>query len=258
MSIKQDALKMTFSNQTNSHLPQFKNKEAGKLPPSPVLFNNAPPKPLHSAAPFKLEEYLSCEPRIIEFLDYEPSKIYSKQLSVINKSKGSISFHFENFEENRYDVFNLQFQSSGKLAAGLSVPFQLSFFPNNREDFETYLNVKTPKGSGRIQIKCRFKKSIVEIKERNVDFQDTILGECTTKYLDIFNRGGKETKVFIKDANGQFLANNVDCFRSFFDNQNKGDSLVVNIPISSVKLNCARNLIKSIISCLLFHYFKRI
>lgn len=207
----------------NSQIPKIRKSKI-KEKTSPFIFNNLQTKNIKKEKPPSSDELVACRPGVIKFIDYEPGQTYSSQLSIVNTGGCFASFRFGKFEESRYDLFNLEFKQTGRLAAGLSVPFKLKFFPNSRENFETFLTLHLKHRVIRIPIVCKYIMSDIEIKTREVDFKKTIQGEQNTQIVDIFNRGGKPTKVFIKDEAGQFLLKNVKFYRNIIDRMNASRS----------------------------------
>lgn len=205
----------------NSYLPKIKELP-NKSKASPILFKAINPEDSdkNDSRNSQTTDSLACRPSIIHFNDYEPGQIYSRQLSIVNTGSNFVNFRFGKFEESRYDLFNLEFRNTGRLAAGLSVPFKLKFFPNSRENFETFLMLNTKQRAIRIPIVCRYIRSDIQIEARQVDFGKTIQGEQKVVAVDICNRGGKATKVFVRDEAGQFLMKNVKFYRNIIDRMN--------------------------------------
>lgn len=144
-----------------------------------------------------------CNEEPLVFHDFDPLLAYSKDLILTNVTTNFCSVRFEPLDKKIAHYFELKSEPSGKIAPGKQVKFRLTFYPQQREDIESQLFLRSETGPFSIPFSCRYRKTQVIISAKQINLGKIIKGERAVQTLTLRNEGGLSTNYYLKVAAGE-------------------------------------------------------
>ena len=163
-------------------------------------------------------EGFRCSEAIICFDDFDVGTMYSKNLKLTNVSLSFNSFKFQPISEEFAKYFEIEHTPAGRISAGIATPFKLNFFPQVRQNLDFVIEAICETGKIQIPVRCRYKKTAVELEKSHVEFGNTIIGEETVMRLKIINKGGMMTKFEFRTKDGRNISTSASTINNLSSN----------------------------------------
>jgi hypothetical protein len=130
-----------------------------------------------------------CEPTELHFKDFEVGKPMVLRGVLTNASFSFNSFRFEELPPALRDVFTVAHTPPGRMSAGLSVPFTVTFSPGANEDVDAALVVFAQTGPVHLPLRATTRKALPVVRQPLLDIGAVTLGERGTGALLVENEG---------------------------------------------------------------------
>ena len=153
--------------------------------------------------------FVSKPPKII-YKDFEIGVKMSQTITITNCSYSFNSFQLQNLDDDIIDFFDIDYQSCGRIPAGISTKMTLHFTPVVNKDYHSSLKLLSETGMCVIPIECYCKKCLISFENENIDYGEVILGQEIILPLVVKNDGALQCKFTIVDEDKELLTNKED------------------------------------------------
>ena len=153
--------------------------------------------------------FVSKPPKII-YKDFEIGVKMSQTITITNCSYSFNSFQLQNLDDDIIDFFEIDYQSCGRIPAGISTKMTLHFTPVVNKDYHSSLKLLSETGMCVIPIECYCKKCLISFENENIDYGEVILGQEIILPLVVKNDGALQCKFTIVDEDKELLTNKED------------------------------------------------
>ena len=149
---------------------------------------------------------LSVQPKSCSFTNYEVNHRYSFFFSITNCEKHVIRLRVVAPSNKQFSLFEngKQTRTTGSLAPGLSVGYELIFLPENLQPISDSLLIQTEKGSLTFDISAQVPTPIITLPQI-IDCGPCYADKSNTISIPFRNLGGKGTFGFFRSDEGTLL-----------------------------------------------------
>nr|CEL65392.1 TPA: Flagellar associated protein, related [Neospora caninum Liverpool] len=114
------------------------------------------------------------KPEIIHFENFEPGQVYKKTIEVTNISMTFNTFRIVPVPEDLRDIIEVDFTPPGRMSAGTTTSFTVTFCPKKNADVISKISILAPTGPEEFPLRCSTKKTVLTFSPPLVDVQDFI------------------------------------------------------------------------------------
>lgn len=134
-------------------------------------------------------------PPVLHFKDFTVGEPFEIAASLTNASFSFNSFRFESLPPEYRDLFIVRHTPPGRMSAGLSCPYTVTFTPRVNEDIFTDLPILAQTGLVQIPIRATKKRAVPVVREIALDCGIVTLGESTTRSFVVENLGALPLRI---------------------------------------------------------------
>lgn len=132
------------------------------------------------------------EPKEIIFKDFELGETYTQKIKLTNASLTFNYFKLLSLEDEIKNFFDIDYSPPGKMSAGTSSFFTITFNPRILKDIDSFIPVLSQTGQFSIPLKCMTKKVVVSVKS---DYEVDRLGRSLFKSNSFGNVALSNTEI---------------------------------------------------------------
>ncbi|CBY24000.1 unnamed protein product [Oikopleura dioica] len=158
-------------------------------------------KPVSAKQVANLTDKIVADPSTIDFLDFDLQKEYTINVTLTNAANEKTPIRLARLSDNVMDLCSWDFTVLPSISPGISVNFQISFYPQMLESIDGYAEFKTLFGVFKLPIKMRPPKYEPRISHDQVEFGNVILGETMQKEIRIENVGALGGQISVDFSN---------------------------------------------------------
>ena len=130
-----------------------------------------------------------CEPPELLFKDFKVGVPMTLSATLTNSSFTFNSFRFEELPPALRDLFRVEHAPPGRMSAGLSVPFSVTFSPVENADIDATLVVFAQTGPVPLPLRATVRKALPVVRQPLLDVGAVTLGESGRGHLTVENEG---------------------------------------------------------------------
>ncbi|NXL95110.1 CFA74 protein, partial [Alectura lathami] len=134
------------------------------------------------------------KPSCVHFKDFDVGKIYKKKIVLINASYTVNYCRLVGVSQWLKDFISIQFDSPGKISAGMSCEVGVTFKPAVNENLEGEVMFMAQTGSFSVPLKCTAKTCILALDKVLIDFGTHVVGETISRTINLTNSGALGTR----------------------------------------------------------------
>ncbi|XP_008936078.1 PREDICTED: uncharacterized protein KIAA1751 homolog, partial [Merops nubicus] len=142
------------------------------------------------------------KPSCIHFKDFDVGQIYKKKIVLINASYGINYCRLVGISEWLKDFISIHFDPPGKIYAGMSCEFVVTFKPMINETLEGEVMFMAQTGSFSVPLKCTAKRCILALDKELIDFGSHVVGETISRTINLTNSGALGTRFKVQTSAG--------------------------------------------------------
>ncbi|KEP61435.1 UNVERIFIED_CONTAM: hypothetical protein HHA_220290 [Hammondia hammondi] len=113
-------------------------------------------------------------PETIHFENFEPDQVYRKTVEITNISMTFNTFRIGPLPEELRDVIDVDFVPPGRMSAGTTTSFTVTFSPKKNADILSKLSILAPTGPEEFPLVCSTKKTVLTFSSPLVDVADFV------------------------------------------------------------------------------------